>query len=411
MTVRNSLDEEEHISFDQMLVGLLTGESKYDLFFLRYAGGQAATLVKRGYLADLKQSEILRPMVLQMPPAIQARIMTADGGIFAFPCTLSPINHLMGFNTAVAAELGIQKPKTYAEFFDILARWDTGYEAIAAQKEMYLYDRAVWTPHSFLSEMLNAYIAGYAEDGAIDYDTPVFEALMGLLDEHRALLSDLRAKTRVMQKGQPWKYVLFITDCPMLMDSDTEESYGGVIEPMPLSITDHPADAVLPIDMSAFSVYADSPDRALSMRYIECCAAAFSPDVRILFEGGSDDTPVERADYEDAIAYYEMIIPAMEKRIAEKGETEELAEELAMYRREMEDYIARRYAYTSESIRRYAALADSLRPMPSVSYDYYADQPNTEYLLDSFEKGELPPAKFIRDFNHVQTMMNLEAQY
>jgi hypothetical protein len=90
---------------------------------------------------------------------------------------------------------------------------------------------------------------------------------------------------------------------------------------------------------------------------------------------------------------------------------EELQAELAQYKLELDDCLARRYEYTSESIRQYASLAEHLRPMPSVSYDYYISQPNTKYLLDSFEQGTVSIDQFVKEFDYIQMMMNLESQY
>lgn len=410
--VRNSLDETTYVNFDQMLVGLLAGESDYDMFYLRYSNGRAKTLSDRGYLADLGQSELIRQVVSQMPESIQQHIITADGRIFAFPCVLEPEDHLMGFNTEVAEQLGIRKPETYAEFFDLLARWNGDYEAQAENAGLYLvYDMMDWTPWKFLSRMINAYIAGYSDINTISYDTPEFRLLMQLYDQHREMLSGLRDNNRALSSGHPWKHSLLITNCPLLMDFDTEENYGGVIEPMPLSITDNPADTVIPVNMYAYSLYADTPRLMLAMRYIECRAASFSPAEHILFQGGSNDTPVEHSNYAGTMAYYHMIIPALEARIEVEGKSEKLLAELEQYRLELEDCIYRRYAYSTQSIRLYASLAGYLRPMPSISYEFYNSQPNTKYLLDSFEQGAISVDKFIRDFDYVQMMMNLEAQY
>ncbi len=410
--VRNSLDETMYVSFDQMLVGLLTGESIYDMFYLSYSNGRAKTLSDRGYLADLGQSELIRQVVSEMPEAIQQHIMTADGRIFAFPCTLKPEDQLMGFNTEVAEQLGIKKPETYEELFDLLARWDSEYEAQAAEVGLYLaYNIFDWTPWKFLSQMINAYIAGCSDVSMISYDTPEFRSLMQLYDRHREMLSGLRDNTRILSSGQPWKHALIITNCPLLMDFDTQESYGGVIEPMPLSITDDSADTIIPVNMYAYSVYADTPRLELTMRYVECRAESFSPAERILFQRSKDDTPVERSNYAGTMAYYNTIIPALKARIEAEGESEELLAELEQYRLELEDCIYRRYEYSTESIRLYASLTSYLRPMPPISYDYYISQPNTKYLLDSFERGEISVDKFIRDFDYIQMMMNLEAQY
>lgn len=241
--------------------------------------------------------------------------------------------------------------------------------------------------------------------------TPEFRLLMQLYDQHREMLSGLRDNNRALSSGHPWKHSLLITNCPLLMDFDTEENYGGVIEPMPLSITDNPADTVIPVNMYAYSLYADTPRLMLAMRYIECRAASFSPAEHILFQGGSNDTPVEHSNYAGTMAYYHMIIPALEARIEVEGKSEKLLAELEQYRLELEDCIYRRYAYSTQSIRLYASLAGYLRPMPSISYEFYTSQPNTKYLLDSFEQGAISVDKFIRDFDYVQMMMNLEAQY
>ena len=414
--VHNSLGEAAYTGFDQMLVGLLTGENSYDMFYLRLSTGRAKTLSDRGYLADLGQSDLIAQTVSQMPAAIQEQIKTSDGKIYAFPCTLETTDYLMGFNTEVAGQLGIEKPQTYAEFFDLLARWDSDYEAKAAEAGLYLADSTyAWTASSFLGQMMNAYIAGVSDISTISYDTAEFKALMQLFDQYRELLTGLRDNTRVMGDGQPWKTALIIANCPLLMDADTEESYGGVVEPMPLSVTDDPADTVIPIDMEAYSVCDGTSDLVLAISYLECRASSFTAAERILFAGGSDDTPVERDNYAATIAYYNAIIPAMEAQIEASGENEELKAELQaeleQYRLEQEDCTAHRYEYTAESIRLYASLADDLRPMPSVSYDYYISQSNTKYLLDSFEQGTTSVERFIQNFDYVQMMMNLESQF
>ena len=59
--VHNSLEEATYTGFDQMLVGLLTGENSYDMFYLRLSTGRAKTLSDRGYLADLGQSGLITP--------------------------------------------------------------------------------------------------------------------------------------------------------------------------------------------------------------------------------------------------------------------------------------------------------------------------------------------------------------
>lgn len=409
VTVRNSLDAPIPISFDQMLVGLLTGESGYDLFYLRYSSGKAKALSDRGYLADLGQSDAIRESVAGMPEVIRQRVTAADGSIFAFPCVLETEDRLMGFNTEVAERLGIQKPETYAEFFDLLARWDSDYEAQAEAAGLCLVDYAFdWIPWRFLSQMIDRYIAGYPDE-ALRYDTPEFISLMRLYDQYREMLSGLQESIRDPGNGQPWKRALFVYDLPLLMDFDEQERYGG-IEPMPLSVTDDPADTVIPVNLRAFSVYGDTPRLALALRYVACRAEGFTPAERILFQGGSDDTPVEHPNYAWQMAFYNAAVQALEASLEAESD-EELEAELTQYRLEREDCAYRRYLYTAESIRSYASLTPRLRPMPPVSYDYYVHQPNLKVLLDGFTLGEISVEDFVREFDHVQMMMNLEAQY
>ena len=416
VAVRNSLEAATHVSFDQMLVDLLAGENSYDMFYLSMATGHAKTLSDRGYLADLGQSELIAQTVSQMPASFQQQITTDDGGIFAFPCTLVTTDYLMGFNTEVAEKLGIEKPETYAEFLDLLARWDDEYEAKAAEEGLYLVDESyAWTASNFLRWMVNAYIAGVSDVSTISYETEEFRMLMALYDQNRELLTGLCDNIRVMGDGQPWKSSLIIANCPLLTDADTEESYGGVVEPMMLFITDDAADAVIPVDMEAYSICDGTSNLTLALNYLECRASSFTAAERILFAGGNDGTPVERENYAATLAYYNAIIPATEAQIEANSENAELIEELqaelAQYKLELEDCLARRYEYTSESIRQYASLAEHLCPMPSISYDYYISQPNTKYLLDSFEQGTVSIDQFVKEFDYIQMMMNLESQY
>ena len=77
--VHNSLEEATYTGFDQMLVGLLTDENSYDMFYLRLSTGRAKTLSDRGYLADLGQSGLITQTVSQMPQPSKSksRQMTA----------------------------------------------------------------------------------------------------------------------------------------------------------------------------------------------------------------------------------------------------------------------------------------------------------------------------------------------
>ena len=413
VTVRTNLDDGQGVDFNQVLLDFVSRNYVWDLFKLPFSTGEARRLGDRGYLADLNQNAIIRETMKQLPAGIRQSVTNAKGEVFALPCELSTQHPLMAFNMEVAGALGIEKPRTYAELFQLLEDWEYDY-ADQADKEGYsLTDVARYelSPRRFLARMMDDYISIYADGRLISYATPEFTALMRTFDRYRDTLGEISEAVPENQTIRR-KNALILTDYPLLLDYDMAMEYEGIFEPMFLSITDDPDDAVIAVDMKALSVSAGTPRLDLAIAYAEHLSSSLDDANRILLQGGSDDTPVEweyyattRQDYLDWIAEAEEALGD-----AEEEDASQLTELIGSWREELESIEARRYTYTSESIRRYAALAPRLRPMPSVSYQYYCDQQNTNYLISAFALGNIPVDQFIREFDHVQSMMNLEDQ-
>lgn len=419
VTVHTNFDEDSYPSFDQVLVDLLSRNYRWDMFNTYFSSGQARTLSDKLYLTDLGSSDIIRDTVARMPGSIQSRITNEKGEIFALPHELTVSGRLMGFNTEVAALLGIDKPQTWAEFLQLIEDWDNDYAYSAEDAGLTLTEWGVpMSPASLLSAMFDAYLAAHADGRSVSFSTPEFTALMQVYECHRPTLTrmydewadSLSSTGNITYENDPLESALIIGSLPLLMDFDEEERYRDCIEPLVLSITDDPSDAVIPVEMEVLSICVGAPHAELAMTYAESLAAGQGDFQRILFEGGRDDTPVEEAGYASRVSTYERLILVTEMAIESDGETPELLEELEQYRLEQADNEYRRYLYSSESIRQYAALAPLMRPMPFISFDYFADNANTNYLLSAFVLGTMPTEQFIREFDHVQSMMALEAQ-
>lgn len=411
VTVRLSSDGGQTSDFDQVLLDMVSRNYVYDLFKLPFSSGEARRLGDRGYLTDLNGSEIIREAVAQMPEGIRQRVTNAKGEVFALPFELSPTQSLMAFNTEIGEALGIEKPRTWAELLELIDSWTYDY-ADEADKEGYrLIDSAyVLKPERILERMIDAYISVYADGRLISFSTPEFTALMRSFERCRQSLADLEDPP-LMEGSNLWQRTLIITGYPLLADYDTADMYQGVFEPMALSVTDDPDEAVIAVDMEALSISAGAPHAELAMTYAENLAASMDDLNRILLQGGSDDTPVEWAHYASQKQDYLDWIAEAEQAIEDGDEeAESLTELIEAWREELTIFEARRYEYTSESIRQYAALAPCLRPMPAISYQYYDSQQNTRRLLSSFVDGSMAADQFIREFDHVQSMMNLEDQ-
>lgn len=413
VTVRTSLGNGQSVDFDQVLLDFVSRNYVWDLFKLPFSSGEARRLGDRGYLADLNRSAVIREAVEQLPTGVRQSVTNAKDEVFALPCQLSPLHPLMAFNTEVADALGIEKPQTYAELFQLLEDWEYDY-ADAADKEGFCLTNAAsfeLSPRRFLARMIDDYIAIYADGRLISYATPEFTALMRTFDRYRGVLGEI-SEAEPGNQSIRRQNALILTNYPLLLDYDTAMEYEKSFEPLLLSVTDDPDDAIIAVDMKSLSVSAGAPHAELAMSYAEHLAASLDDRNRILLQGGSDDTPVEweyyastRQDYLDWIAEAEEALDT-----AEDEDASQLTELIEAWRAELESIEARRYIYTAESIRSYAALAPRLRPMPSVSYQYYCGQQNTNYLISAFELGDLPVDQFIREFDHVQSMMNLEDQ-
>ena len=417
VTIRTNFDEDSYPSFDQVLVDLLSRNFRWDMFNTYYSAGQARTLSDKQYLTDLGQSDVIREAVARMPESIQRCVTNDRGEIFALPHELTVSGHLMGFNTEVAAQLGIEKPQTWAEFLQLIEDWEYDY-ADASEDAGLTLTEWDWpmAPTRLLSAMFDAYLAAHADGRTVSFSTPEFTALMQTYDRHRPTLTrmydewvdSLNGAVNISYENK--RPSLIIDSLPLLMDFDEEELYGDGIEPLFLSITDDPADAVIPVELEVLALCAGAPHPELAMTYAEVLAAGQGDLQRILFEGGADDTPIEDPGYASRARTYERLIALTEMAIETDGETPELLEELEQYRLEQADSEYRRYLYSGESIRQYAALAPLMRPMPFISFYYFAENANTNYLLSAFALGNIPVDQFIREFDHIQSMMALEAQ-
>ena len=413
VTVRTSLDGGQDTDFNQVLLDFVSRNYVYDLFKLPFSTGEARRLGDRGYLADLNQSAVIRNAIDQLPASIRQSVTNAKGEVFALPCKLSAQHPLMAFNMEVAGTLGIEKPQTYAELFQLLEDWEYDYADQADREGFFLTDAARYelSPRRILARMIDDYISIYADDRLISYATPEFAALMRTFDRYRDALAEI-SEAELGNQSIRRQNALILTNYPLLLDYDTAMEYESSFEPMFLSITDDPDDAVIAVDMKALSVSAGAPHLELAMTYAEQLASSLDDVNRILLQGGSDDTPVEWEYYASTRQDYLDWIAEAEEALGEAAEEDvtQLTELLEAWRTELDDVEARRYAYTAESIRNYAALAPRLRPMPAVSYQYYDDQQNTSYLISAFKLGNMPVDQFIREFDHVQSMMNLEDQ-
>lgn len=420
VTLRTNYDADSWPAFDQVLVDLLSRNFQWDMFNTTYSAGQARTLSDKQYLTDLGQSDIIREAVSRMPESIQRCITNDKGEIFALPHELTVQGRLMGFNTEVAAQLGIEKPRTWAEFLQLIEDWDADYAYAAEDAGLTLTELGhPMAPGRILAAMFDAYLAAHADGHSVSFSTPEFTALMQAYDRHRPTLTrmyDEWADSRssagnvTYENDSPWETALIIDSLPLLMDFDSEEKYGNGIEPLVLSITDDPADAIIPVELKVLSLCVGAPHPKLAINYAESLAANQSDAQRILFQGGTDDTPVEEPGYASRVRTYERLIAVTEMAIETDGETPELMEELEQYKLEQADNECRRYLYTGESIRRYAALSSLMRPMPFISFDCFSENANTNYLLSAFAMGTMPVEQFVHEFDRVQVMMAMEAQ-
>ena len=398
--------------FDDVLVNLVSRNYVYDLFKFSFSTGRARRLGERKYLADLAQSEVIREAVQQMPAGIRDRVTNDRGEIFAFPYEISAVNGVMGFNGTVAEALGIEKPETWEELFQLFEDWPYDYADEAEKLGLHLaYNAYDLSAERLFARMFNEYVAAYADGRNISFATPEFTGLAQNYARYREVLAGLWDMLDTQEGNADWRNALIITDFPLLMDSGDAARYGDGYEVMPLSVTADPADAIIPMDLNAISVCAGAPHAELAMVYAESLVASMSDRDRIMFQGGSDDTPVVWEYYESTVRENAEIRARIEAEIAEKGESVELREaleEMDVVDADTERY---RYDYASESIRRYAALAPCLRTLPTLSFSYYyEEQQNTRFILSQFLEGRSEVQQFVREFEQVQAMMLMEDQ-
>ena len=305
---------------------LLTGESDYDLFWVKLHGVDLDSLIKKGYAADLSQSSTLQAAHRQLYPFLQ-EACGQEGRAYALPMT-AHATVLLGEKRYAFDDKGQPLITSIQGFLDYLEAWQEGFGK--DNPDMVSYRGYLMREGAF-KLALNTYInQAMAQGEALDFDTPQLRAIFSRIDAMDwAGLGD-------RQDGEDYaapalfdnEWLIYLR----LMDGDGRDSHHYF--PFLLAAEEGQRGA-LPLTVSCVFVNAKSKNIDKAIRFLEILSGNLQPDARILLRE-KDNNPVENPYYEQTLKDYRELLARKRQEMDQAPELEKA--ELASWLKRAEGY-------------------------------------------------------------------------
>ncbi|NLZ88624.1 MAG: hypothetical protein GX916_03910 [Clostridiales bacterium] len=388
LTVRQ--DYLSPLEFAQMMVA---GDIEHDLYWVNLSAVDFASLMKKGYAADLSGSAKLTQAHRRLYPQVQQAVSHGEG-IYALPMSATGIM-LLGEDSFTFDDNGQPTLRTLDDLLSYMQAWP---EAMAGEHPDMVPYQGYEVQYGAHELALQTYIDSCIGTGQeLSFDTPQLRQLM----ERLAVMD-----WGVLDVGNEDYAAPIVFSNEWLMslrqfNGDGRDSHDYF--PFLLSLTpDTPA--VLPLEVSCVFINPRSPHQDAALEFIEALLDAMPDDARIMLHE-QENTPVENPSYQQTLAEYKDLLVRKRAALdaATGGERAELKAWLQRAEQHFEDMKdTQRWLISEQNIRDYRALA--AHP--------YVRQYNGEYLgartalemLSQYTGGSIDLDRFLSD---IQSRLNL----
>ena len=423
------------VSADQLIGQFLTGTCNLDLFTVNTAYFDVKQLMRKGYCLDLSDEPELAAQVQQMWPMIAEQLMV-DGKLYAVP-VVSQFNCVMA-QQETFERLGFDEtdvPQTFSELLDFLEAWIIRMEDEPENIGVFgAWDEEYYRTHKEayaiqLTTMLLEQVmlqCQYAKKD-IHFD---MEELPALLERAREIGLSLHEIEPVYINGRP---ILFDIYASFDFWSDAEQWQVGLKlhENQPKLVEGSLALAMGRADTQA-------PQAVKELLALQLANLPREHDKAFFYQ---DAGPIEAAQYTAERTYIQALIhvvdgtmqnphatmedcvPEFAALTAQQQESvqtwyqemhsdydeEAMQAQLARWKQKLENETGR-WAVSPAAWRAYAACADRLFFPAPTQFSAGDGLTNFRTLIKRFACGQITGTQLVQTLNHIQQMMQQEAQ-
>lgn len=409
---------------------LVSGEDGIDLMCLDIDFIDVDNLYKKGYCADLSQSEAVKEYLDKVYPALKD-VCVKDGKIYAVPVEITP--EATNANPIAAKTLGIRLPETFAELCDAMAEW----EKQADERSDYTFADATDRDWPF-RRMLSLYgLTLTAKGETLKLDTPLFREMAAAYERLRDAwagseeismeteeeMNEFFNKTAVMEPYVSLDLRQINSNLRSMKHYEEEEtekdknkgedSDGGsryVSLPMLLKAGEQEAP-VVGYGARLMMINSQSKHTDNALKFIENYIANLRNTARAMM-CPEENEPIENPSYHRDLERQKEYIKKMEKKAAEAegAEKSQMEKSLEMMRdglKQMES--ESRYTVSAEAFALYRecmrnGVLKTTRRLDGQNDDVLSA------LHARYEQGQIDLENYIREADTKLRLMQLEAQ-
>lgn len=393
---------------DALITAMLTGAQEADLYILNTRIHRTQSILRKGYLAPLKDDSPAAATVRRMYPMLKA-LVTHEEYVLGLPVGMDITVHMA--RPALFEKAGLEIPATFFDLCDNVAQWS----GMAEEYPNYQYAESADYKNTLFQlghELYRAQLRGSGEE--LRYDTPLFRRMVARLNELDTSKLDMHidwddpeAEEELFSRIsllEPWYGY-----SPEYIEHQ-QTSSPNIPTPIMLSFDDTAAPA-LQASASFLAVNPRGRHIDLAMDVINHYADMMDPITRALLLP-DENAPIPNPRYEQDIATEQFIIRDMEQMIAaaqkEFGRTPpEYVQQLESSRQTLAEAETRlQYRMTAEDIQRMRQrlarvyIADEIQTAQ--------DNSNVYSLFNQMITGALPLEQFIRQADDMLRKIELE---
>ncbi len=394
-------------SADLIAQSMAAGDDSADIYVVNVSWGGFDQLRNKGYCVDLSNSTILMEQVARMNPTLTAPFFQ-DDHLWAFPS--SAYANGFGYSPGVMEKIGMTEdelPTTLLEFMDFAVDWLNDYAYDYA--DLTLLESVYDIRGQLFNQVVNSYVAYYAAtDQELDFDTPLMRKLLAKLDEVSPRLEEMNPKDTsngiITYSSSDNLPSSLLTE--YLSYNPQEYSFHWDYQPLLLPL-DEGMDPAIPMSMEVYLINPNSKNADLAVTFLEYAAQNMSSSLEITLCPDAND-PVEDPNSLRNIASTQQDIDDLKAQIetADEEQKRDLQDTLSWMQEWLTTQEENKYAISAESIATYREIEPYL--YVSTSSIFANITTDGSQLLQRYMDGQMSSEQFIKDFNRIIRMMQME---
>lgn len=404
------LDTKYFSTAQELGQALLAGEDEIDLFFLQARHTDLGVLKSKGYCHDLSQSESLKRFVAETYPMIQAQA-EHQGKLSLIPVDVS--SSMMHYNSALFSEIGIEPPKTFKEFCELIVSWDEKY---AERFPNYLPVSTDDYPSYLMTLALNLYADYCAATGEEwSFRSPLLRELLEQAEAVRKTdigkpVDWTDPQSAAMIKEVFSKQELFSQTSVSLRDSGMMTKLLS-LKPLRLQVKEG-VELPMASELMVMAINPKSKNLENAVKYAEAYVAALDGASRLALSPGLND-PVPNPDFEAQRQQMESVRQMLKKAVdeAQGAELTEQKRMLAEFESNYDTILEQmRYLVNAESITNYREQMQRSYVRTYGPVETLLNQEEMQNLMRRYQQAQISLDQFLMEAEGKFRLIRLENQ-